>query len=72
VTAVEILQVGCRHNLIHDFRTRMSPVRSRAPAPSFQSSTNSTNGPTTVPGPTVVSAQNSPCPAPGAAEPRPH
>jgi len=41
-------------------------------ARSFQSSTNSTNGPTTAPGPTVVSAQNSPCPAPGAAEPCPH
>ena len=73
VTAVEILQVGRRHTTC--FTTSAPgcrPVRSRSPARSFQSSTNSTNGPTTAPGPTVVSTQNSPCPAPGAAEPRPH
>jgi hypothetical protein len=50
VTAVEILQVGRRHNLLHDFRTRISPVRSRSPAPSFQSALT----PQTVPRPLLV------------------
>ena len=56
---------------IPKFTGWMSPIRCGL-RPSSKSSTNSTNGPTTAPGPTAASAQNIPCPAPGAAELRPH